>query len=119
PRVEGLVVHGDAHAEAELGVVLEERVGPRGATADAIPCPRRGRLAPPVDGRAPRRVGDERAIAEEVAGPLEVRRLSAARARAGELEQRLEELDVLDLTGVERVAIRLRQVEEEAPVLRL
>src|SRR5262245_8045275 len=47
---------------------------------------------------------------------LQVRRLAAAGARARELEERLEELDVLDEARVEGVAVGRGKPEEEVPV---
>ena len=105
-----------AHAEAELRVVLEQRVGPGRPASVAVDGPRRGGLVAAVDGRAAGGVGDDGAVAEELAQELEVRGLAAAGAGAGELEQGLEQLDVLDLARVERVPVHLRQVEEELPV---
>jgi hypothetical protein len=50
-----------------------------------------GRLPPKID-EQPGRVGDHHPIAEQLRRELQVRRLAAAGARAGELEQRLQEL---------------------------
>src|SRR5262249_48210105 len=43
-------------------------------------------------------------------------RLAAPRAGAGELEERLQQLDVLHQRRVERRAVRRREPQEEAPV---
>ena len=50
-----------------------------------------------VDGGAAGGVGDERAVAEQLRHQLDVRGFAAAGAGAGELEQRLQQLDVLHL----------------------
>ena len=84
-----LAVEGEAHAEAELGVVLEQRVRPGRPAAVAVRRPRRRRQVAAVDRRAAGRVGDEEPVAEELREQLQVRRLAAARAGARELEQRL------------------------------
>ena len=87
--VRGLRVDGQPHAEAELGVVLEQRVGPGRAAAVAVRASRRRRQVAAVDRRAAGGVGDQQPVAEELGQQLEVRRLAAAGAGAGELEQRL------------------------------
>src|SRR5262249_40200258 len=99
-----LPVQGQAHAETELGIVLEQRVGPRGTTSVRVRRPRRGRLTGTVDRRAAGGVRDDRAVTEELAHGLEVRSLATPRARAGELEQRFEELYVLHQRRVQRRA---------------
>ena len=96
PRLRCLLVEREPHAEAELGVVLEERVRPRGAAAVGVRRPRRRRQVAAVDRRAAGRVRDEQPVAEELGQELQVRRLAAAGAGAGELEQRLQHLRALD-----------------------
>ena len=85
-------IGGEPEAEPELGVVLEQGVRPGRAAPVGVGRPRRGRQVAPVDRRAAGGVGDHEAVAEQLGEQLEVRRLAAACARAGELEQRLEEL---------------------------
>jgi hypothetical protein len=82
----GVEVGREPEAEPELGVVLEERVGPGGATAVVIHRPRRRRQVAAIDRRAPGRVRDHETVAEELREELDVRRLPAAGARARELE---------------------------------
>ena len=91
-----LGVEGEAHPEPELGVVLEQRVAPRRATARGVDGPWRGRQVGAVDRRAAGRVGDDHAVAEQLADEPDVGRLAASAARAGELEQRLQDLAALD-----------------------
>ena len=88
----GVAVGGEPQAEPELGVVLEQRVRPRRAAPVGVDRPRRGRQVAAVDRRAAGRVGDRQPVAEQLREELQIRRLAAPRAGAGELEQRLEEL---------------------------
>src|ERR1051326_2549513 len=60
-----LLVERKAEAEAELGVVFEERVRPRRAAAVGVLRPRRRRQVAAVDRRAAGGVGDDDAVAEE------------------------------------------------------
>ena len=103
-------------AEAELRVVLEERVRPRRAASVAIGRVGRRRQVAAVDRRAAGRVGDEQAIAEQLREQLEVRRLAAARAGAGILEERFEELRALVIDPRDLGAIHFRKIEEEVVV---
>ena len=104
PRV---AVEGQAHAEAELGVVLEEGVGPgRPAPVAVGRVGRRGQVAA-VDRGAARGVGDQRPVAEELGEQLDVGRLAAAGAGARVLEERLEELRALQVQ-LHRPAVGLR-----------
>ena len=86
----------DVNAQAELGVVLEQRVGPCRPEAFLVGAVGRRGSRSAVDRRATRRVGDHHAVAEELRDRLDVRRFAAAGARSGELEQRPGELAVLD-----------------------
>jgi hypothetical protein len=86
------LVGGHPHAEPELGVVLEEGVGPGGAAPVGVGGPGRGRQVAPVDRGAAGGVGDQRRSPNSWREQLQVGRLAAAGAGAGELEQRLEEL---------------------------
>src|SRR4029453_18179453 len=117
-RVGGLRIESHAHAEAELGVVLEERIRPRWTSTVTVERPGCRRLASAVDRRASGRVRHEGPVTEELAQELEIGRLAAAGAGARELEERLEELAVLHLTRVEQVPVGLGQAEEEDPVPR-
>ena len=85
------------HAQAVLGVVLEEAVCPRRAMAGVLvdSIRRRGSRAAP-DGRAAGRVGNKHPLAEELRDQTRIRRLRAASAGARELKQRLVELAALD-----------------------
>jgi hypothetical protein len=89
-------VGGVAETEAELGVVLEEGVGPRGATAGGVLAVGSGGEVAAVDGGAAGGVGDDEAVAEDLGEELDVGRLAAAGAGAGELEEGLGELASLD-----------------------
>ena len=96
-----MLVGGEAQAQAELGIVLEQRVGPGRAAALGVRGPGRRRQVAAVDRRAAGGVGDLQAVAEQLREQLEVRRLAAAGAGAGELEQRLEELRAAHLGEVD------------------
>ena len=115
----GLVVAlvvGEAKAEAEFGVVLEQGIGPGGATALVVGAPGGGGQAAAVDRGAAGGIGHHHPITEELAGELDVGRFAAAGAGAGELEQGLLQLLLVDVVGVEGKPIGIRQVEEKVPV---
>src|SRR5450759_410368 len=112
-------VEAETHAVAELRVVLEQRVRPRGAETLGIARSRGGRQIPAEDGRATRGIRDHHPIAEQLRRELQIRRLAAARAGAGEFEQRLEELRALDGGRLRLRPVALRQAEEEGEVLAL
>jgi hypothetical protein len=113
-----LLVEGEADAEAELGVVLEERVGPGRAAASAFVGVGRGGQVAAVDRGAAGGVGDEQPVAEELGEQLEVGRLAAAGAGAGELEERLQELESLTWCARAWSRVDSGQGEEEVPVAR-
>ena len=115
----GLLVDRQAEAQAELGVVLEEAVRPGRPAAVLVHRPRRRRQVAAVDRGAAGGVGDDGAVAEELADQLDVGRLAAAGARAGELEERLEQLRVLDVVQRDHRAIQFRQIQEELEVVAL
>ena len=89
----------EEHAVTELCVILEQGVGPSGTFALGVLGVRADGSAAAVDGGAARCVGDDHAVAEQLRDELDVRRFAAARARAGELEERLRELAVLGVGG--------------------
>ena len=68
---------------------------------------RRGGQVAAVDRRAAGGVGDHRPVAEELAHQLQVGRLAAAGAGAGELEERLEQLRALDHVDLDLRAVDL------------
>ena len=102
--------------EPELRVVLEERVRPGRSAAVAVRRVRRRRQIAAVDRRAAGGVGHEQPVAEQLREQLEIRRLAAARAGAGILEQRLQKLRALVIDLRQRRPIQLRQIEEEVVV---
>ena len=64
---------GGGHTEAELGVVLKQRVGPGGTEAAAVVAAiGGGRSRAAVDGGATRGVGHHHLLAEELGDALEV-----------------------------------------------
>ena len=112
-------VGGEPEAEPELGVVLEERVRPGRAAPVGVGRPRRGRQVAAVDRRAAGRVGDHQPVAEQLREELQVRRLAAARAGAGELEQRLQELGAAHRAEVDPRPVARGQRLEERDVVPL
>ncbi len=111
-----LLVDGEADAEAELRVVLEERVGPRRAVSFAIHRVGRRRQVAAVDGRTAGGVGDHGAIAEELSQQPQVGRLAASGTRPRELEERLQQLRPFHEAARQRRVPHLGQPEEEVPV---
>ncbi len=111
-----LLVDGQAHAQAEFGVVFEQRVGPGRAAAVLVGAVGRGGQVAAVDGGAAGGVGDHHAVAEQLGQQLDVGRFAAAGAGAGELEQGLEQLHVLHLVEREHGALGLGNLQEEVPV---
>ena len=61
-----LFVSGKPHPEPEFCVVLEQRIRPRRTAALGVPAPGRGRQVAAVDRRAPGRIRDDQARAEEL-----------------------------------------------------
>ena len=109
------LVDGQVHAEAELSVVLEQAVRPCGAVAFLVDGVGAGRCGAAIDGGAAGGVGHDHAITEQLGNELDVGSLAAACAGAGELEQGLLELAVLDQLQVQ-LALELRQRLGELPV---
>ena len=114
-----MLVGGQAIAQAKLGVVLEERIGPRGTAALVVHRPRCRREVAAVDRRAAGGVGHLQAVAKQLAQQPQIRRLAAAGAGARELEQRLQVLHAAHLGEVHARAIVDRQRLEEGDVLAL
>ena len=94
-----LLVHGQAHAQTELGVIFEQRVGPGRSAAISIEGLGRGGQIAAVNGRAAGGIGDNGAVAEELGEQPDVRCFAAAGAGAGELKQRAQQCGVLDRVG--------------------
>ena len=114
-RIFRLLVQGQAHAQAELGVVLEERVGPGRAAAVVVDRPGRGRQVAAVDRRAAGGVGDDGAVAEELADSLRYG-VSPQPAQAPENSNSgWRSWTSLTWLSVERVPIHLGQVAGRTP----
>ena len=114
----GLLVDRVAHAEAEFGVVFEQRVRPGRAAAVLIDGVRRRGQVAAVNRGAAGGVGDVGAVAEELRHQLDVGRFAARGAGAGEFDERRHELRVADRVAELR-AVRIGKIHEEVPVLRL
>src|SRR5690349_16981563 len=111
------MIQRQSHAETKLSVVFEKRVAPRRTTTVFVLRVRRGRQVSAVDARTTSGVRDDRSIAEKLRHQLDVRRFPTTRARAGELEQRLEQLNVLHRIERDKtVLVQVGQLEEVVPV---
>jgi hypothetical protein len=75
------LIEAGAETEAELRVVLEERVRPGRAAAAGIRGVGRGGQVAAVDRRATGGVGDEQAVAEKLGEQLEIRAFRRNRRR--------------------------------------
>ena len=113
----GMLRDSEAHTETEFGVVFEEAVGPSGAAAFLVLCPRSGREVTAVNGGATRSVGDNHAVTEQLRNETHVSGFAAACAGAGEFEQRFEEHGLLDEVLVDLGAVEFREIDEEVPAL--
>ena len=89
------------HAQAVLGVVLEQGVGPGGAVAVLVGAIRRGGRGTAPDGGAAGGVGDIHPVTEELGDETGIAGLGAAGAGAGELEEGLVELAAGDRVVLE------------------
>ena len=118
-RVGHQLVGREPHAEAEFGVVLEQRVAPGRAAPGAVDGVGRARQVAAVDGGAAGGVGDQHAVAEQLRREPDVGRLAAAGAGAGKLEQRVEQHGAGDGAVLERTAVELGQAQEEGEVVAL
>ena len=88
------------HAEAVLGVILEQRVRPCGALTLFVHSVGGGGSRAAPDGGASGRVGNEHVVAVELGNESRVAGLGAARAAAGELQVGLGKLAELHVAGV-------------------
>ena len=109
---------GDQHTKAVFSRIFKEGVGPGDTVAFAVLAIGRRRSRTTIDGGAARRIGDLHAFAEELADQLEVRSFTAARAGAGELEERLFKLAALDGALIHRIGFA-RQAVAVFPVFSL
>src|SRR4029453_9703277 len=110
----GIECHPES--EAELRVVLEERVRPRWAAPIAIRRIRGGRQVAAINRRTSRGIRHEEPITEELSQQLDVGGLPAARARPGILEQWFHELGMFMIDPRDPGPIHLREIEEEVVV---
>ena len=115
-RGAGAVLDREMQPQAEFGVVLKERVGPGRPATFLVGAIGRGRQVAAIDGGATRRVGDEQPVADELGEQLEIGRLTATGAGAGEFDERRHELRALDPGRIEPRAVRIRELHEKVPV---
>ena len=111
-----MLVGGQPKAQPELGIVLEQRIRPCRPAALAVLRPWRHRLVGAVDRRAAGGIGDLSAVPEQLREELEIRRLAASGAGAGELEQGLEELHAANVGEIDASAVIDRKLLEEGDV---
>ena len=86
-----LFVHRQSHAQAKLGIVFEERIGPGWTAPLRIAGVRSCGQVAAVDRRAAGRIRDHQAIAKKLGEQLDIRRFTAARASSGKLEERFQQ----------------------------
>ncbi|MPM56669.1 hypothetical protein SDC9_103478 [bioreactor metagenome] len=90
-------VHGKAHAQTILSIVLEETVSPcRTLPITLAYSVRSGREGTAVDGGTTGCVGNDHAITTDLGDHLHIGGLTTAGASTGELKERLLELQALD-----------------------
>ena len=89
------------HTEAEFRIVFKQGVCPCRTATFVVLGVGASRCAAAVNGGATGCVCDEHSVAEQLRHEFDVRSLAAACACAGELEERLLELAVLDVDGFE------------------
>src|SRR6516165_2178729 len=114
-----MLVGGKTKTESELCIVLEQGVRPRWPTAFVVLGPRRHWEIAAIDRRAAGSIGDLQAIAEKLGEKFQIRRLAAAGARSGELEQRLQELYAAHIGEVDAGAIIYGERLEKSDVVPL
>ena len=112
-----LPVGGQPDAQAELGVVLEQRVGP-GRPPLRPSRPGGGGRVAAVDRGAAGGVGDQQPVAEQLADQLEVLGLAAAAAGPENSNSGWRTWEPLTVSGPS-VAVQLGDPEEEVPALQL
>ena len=112
-----MLVDADAEAQAEFGIVLEQRVAPGRAASFGVLAVGRGGQVAAVDRGAAGGVGHHHAVAEQLAGQADIGRFAAADAGGGKLEQRLHHHRTLDGGGAQLGAVEFRQREEELEIL--
>ena len=99
-------VRAQEHAQTEFSVVLEQGVCPSRAMTLVVLGVRHSRSTAAPDGGAARSIGHHHAVTEELGHELSIRRLTAACAGAGELEERLFKLGAQNRRLLHRVLLR-------------
>ena len=108
-----MLIGSEAKAQAELGIVLEQRVRPGRPAPLRVLRPCGYRQIGAVDRRAAGRVGDLQPVTEELGQQLEIGRLAATAAGARKLEQRLQELHAAHVGEIDARAVVERQALKE------
>ncbi len=112
-----LLIGRDPHPQTELGIVLEQGVGPGRSPALLVHRPGGGRQVAAVDGGAAGGVGHQQARAEQLGQQAYIRGLATTGTGAGELEQRLQVLGTAHRGEVNRGATVNRDSFKELDVL--
>ena len=82
-----LFIQRDTHAQAKLGVIFKQGVGPRWSSLLTVHGPGSRRQVAAINGGTARRVGNQHAVAEQLGGELDIRRLTTPRTRSRKLEE--------------------------------
>src|SRR5437762_12354883 len=90
------MIERHAHSQAELRVVFKKRVAPCRTTSLTIRRVRSGRQIAAVDAGTAGGICDYGSVAKQLCQQLDVWCFAAAGARARELEQRLQQLHILN-----------------------
>ena len=93
-------LHTKVHTQAELGIVLKQRIGPCRTLTLAVGRVRGRRCRTAVDRRTTRSVGNHHPVSEHLRDQFDVRRLAATGTSTRELEERLCELAVFHSLGL-------------------
>src|SRR5690242_9555264 len=112
----GLFIESESHAESEFRVIFKERIRPGGTASGRILRIGCAWQVAAINRRATSCVCDHRSVAEKLSKKFDVRSLSAPRAGARELEERLEELDILHLRVRNKATTHFGQRQEELPI---
>src|SRR5579885_2659825 len=82
-----LFIQRNTHAQAKLGVILKQRVGPRWSFLLTVHRPgRRGQVAA-INGGTARRVGNQHPVSKQLGGELDIRCFATPSAYPREFEQ--------------------------------
>ena len=104
------------HAQAKLGVVLEQRVGPGWSAAIRVGRVGGGRQVAAVNRGAAGGVGDHETVAVELGQQLEIRRLAAAGTGAEYSNRGSRNCELLTSTVLDPLSRRIGDAQEQVVV---